>query len=94
MWGDNNYGQTGSGDTSHQKLIQSPTDYDGNALSDVEKVIMGGTYGEYHSTYVLKTNGQILSTGYNNHGELGVGNTAHQNVFQAVYGTRVNGVND
>ena len=94
MWGYNNYGQTGSGDTAIQKVIQSPTDYDGNTLSDVEKVIIGGTFDQPCSTYVIKTNGQILSTGYNTHGELGVGNKTHQNVFQAVYGTRVNGVND
>ena len=44
----------------------------------------GDTYTSYNYSFVIDTNGQVYGTGTNAGGQLGIGNTSQQQVFQTV----------
>ena len=63
LWGHNGYGSVGNGSTS----IGASKYYIGNAINQIE---LGG-----YSGYLLNEDGTILVSGYNNVGQLGLGDT-------------------
>ncbi len=68
VWGNNNYGQLGIGNTENQN---TPTKI--KNFSNVENV-----YLDEYSVYVKTTNGEVYTWGRNNSGQLGIGNTENQ----------------
>ena len=65
-WGYNNCGQLGLGNT---KATTTPTKI--NGLSDVCQIVVNDDY----SVYAITVYGDVYSWGYNNYGQLGIGNT-------------------
>ena len=80
-WGWNDYGQLGLGDTNDKNV---PTLVTNSAIVNITKVHVSAD-GDYVSSYALKSNGNLYATGYNGYGQLGVGDTANNTVWQAVY---------
>lgn len=75
-WGYNGYGQCGTGDTTSQvrpyKIAQS---YFNN-----EKVVAIWAFAQnYGVSYAYTENNKLYAWGYNNNGQLGLGNTTNQN---------------
>jgi len=79
MWGYNNYGQIGSGNTSNSSTPSIPS----IALNANEKIVHVQLHGHsYNSTQIVTSEGRMFGCGYNGHGQLSVGNTTQQNSFQ------------
>ena len=80
LWacGSNNYGEQGLG-TSDYDAHSTFTKVTTNINNDVKEVVCG-----YHSTYILKNDGSLWACGYNNFGQLGLGNTTTKNKFTQV----------
>ena len=78
LWacGDNAYGYLGLGNSD---TITTFTQVTKNINNDVKQVACGNMY-----TIILKTDGTVWSTGYNNNGQLGIGNTNKQAYFVQV----------
>ena len=82
-WGRNNIGQLGLGNTTNQSSpVQVGTD------TNWAKVSCGGS----SHALAVKTTGTLWSCGFNNLGQLGLGNTTNYNTFQQV-GTDTNWTN-
>ena len=83
LWacGSNNYGEQGLG-TSDYDAHSTFTKVTTNINNDVKEVVCG-----YHSTYILKNDGSLWACGYNNFGQLGLGNSGdntHRRTFTQV----------
>ena len=83
LWacGSNNYGEQGLG-TSDYDAHSTFTKVTTNINNDVKEVVCG-----YHSTYILKIDGSLWACGYNNFGQLGLGNSGdntHRRTFTQV----------
>lgn len=82
-WGQNFYGQCGSGDTVVQRTPGLRTIVGLNANETVDQIYVCDTHDT--STYVLTTEGRVFSCGWNGDGGcLGLGDTVHRNTFQPV----------
>jgi alpha-tubulin suppressor-like RCC1 family protein/subtilisin family serine protease len=75
-WGDNKYGQLGTGTTNRMSVPIK--------ISLTDKA-MEAAAGGYHSL-VLKTDGTVWSCGYNNNGQIGNGTVTSQKTLVAVSG--------
>ena len=80
-WGYNGYGQIGDGTTANKTSATV-------VATDCAKLFGDGNdeyyYGHYVSGFYRNLNGQLMGTGYNAYGELGIGNTTQQTTFQQV----------
>lgn len=76
-WGNNKYGQLGTGDTSNRRV---PTAVQGFSGKFVDNISTGGK-----STCAVAT-GALYCWGYNNYGQLGIGSTATRTSPTAVPG--------
>ena len=78
LWssGFNHRGQLGLGDTTNRTTFTQVTT---NINNDVKEVICGNGH-----TFILKNDGSIWSCGYNNYGQLGLGNTTQKYTFTQV----------
>ncbi len=77
--GYNSYGQLGLGDLevgANKTAFTNVTD-----ITSVKNVYAGGAY-----TMILKEDGTLLAAGYNNNGQLGLGNTENKSTFTKVTG--------
>jgi len=73
----NDYGQLGLGDTTHRNTFTAvPALPDGKVA---KRVVVGG-----HHTMILAEDGTVFACGYNNKGQLGLGDTTNRNTFTAV----------
>ena len=74
LWGCgyNTSGQLGLGDTTHRTTFTQVT----TNTNDIKKIYCGFNY-----TFVLEYDGTLWSTGYNNAGQLGLGDSANRNTF-------------
>ena len=68
--GYNGYGQFGDGTETNQSLPKQMQNEDGSILYGVKEVAAGE-----HFTYIIKEDGTVWSTGYNDYGNLGMGST-------------------
>ena len=74
--GDNSDGQLGLNNNATRNTFTKVTT---NINNDVKQVVCGG----YH-TFILKNNGSLWGCGYNNNGQLGLGDTSSRNRFTQV----------
>jgi alpha-tubulin suppressor-like RCC1 family protein len=89
MWGYNNYGQLGSGNTNQSSTPSIPS----MALNTNEKIVHVQLHGNEHSsTCIVTSEGRMFGTGYNGHGQLNDGSTTTRNSF--VLSTWFNGSSD
>ena len=94
-WGYNGNGQLGLGDTNART---EPTQ------AKAEKILEDGTKKEelitdaidiaasYNHTIILRADGTVWSTGYNQYGELGTGDTEERKIFTQVKGPNGEGI--
>ena len=80
-WGYNGYGQLGVGNTTNQN---SATLIGGGYSALLSDCLTNYVYCYYTQTFVRKTDNAVYSTGYNGHGELGVGDTTDRSSFTKV----------
>ena len=88
-WGLNNYGQIGNGTTINiyepQQVTIPMVNENGETIqqpiSDIIDVACGDS-----TTYILRNDGTVWSSGYNNYGQLGIGNTTNFSSFKQVSG--------
>lgn len=76
VWGYNDYGQLGLGDTT---LRTTPT-----KLSLPNNVVPAAFYAGYDHTLMITVDGDVYTCGINADGRLGIGNTTNQKTFQKV----------
>lgn len=69
VWGENSYGELGTGNTSH---LSNPC----YIRNDIDSVKPAG-----YSMYYLREDGTIWGTGLNNYGQLGVGDASNRTAF-------------
>ena len=75
--GDNSEGELGLGDEENRNTFTAvPALPDGKV---VKQVVAGG-----HHTMILAEDGTVFACGWNNSGQLGLGDTTHRNTFTAV----------
>ena len=74
--GNNYYGQLGLGYNSSSNDIYFFKNID---ITDVQQIACGGSH-----TMILKTDGTLWATGYNNYGQLGLGDTDTRKLFTKV----------
>ena len=87
--GYNGYGQFGDGTETNQSLPKQMQNEDGSILYGVKEVAAGE-----HFTYIIKEDGTVWSTGYNDYGNLGMGSTGAKNRIQQVFTREEDGVNE
>ena len=83
-WGNNKYGQLGTGNTNKQIKPRKTNIYDSKDTTQTEYAIDVAA-GAYH-TLVLKSDGTVWTTGYNGYGQLGTGTTQSETEFKQVTG--------
>ena len=78
LWscGDNGNGQLGLGDKTDKTTFTQVTT---NINNDVKEVVCG-----YDHTFILKNDGSVWGCGYNNHGELGLGDNTDKTTFTQI----------
>ena len=74
--GYNEYGQLGLNDTKNRKIFTQVTT---NINNDVKQIACG-----YEHSFIIKNDGSLWSCGYNNKGQLGLGDTTNKNTFTQV----------
>jgi len=79
LWacGDNDFGQLGLGDNEHRQRF--------GRIKGLPSPVIKLAAGRYHSLVLLK-NGELWACGYNNFGQLGLGDTEHRQHFERVKG--------
>ena len=70
VWGENSYGENGSGTTSNPTGIT----YIGNDIVEFDS--------KGYSSYILKEDGTVWGAGLNNYGQLGLGDTTNKSLYQ------------
>ena len=77
LWGcgDNSSGQLGLGDTTNRTTFTQIT----TNTDDIKQIYCGGAY-----TFILKNNGTLWVCGWNNVGQLGLGDTTNRTTFTQV----------
>ena len=77
LWscGNDNHGQLGLGDASARLTFTQVT----TNADDIKSVYCGGAH-----TFVLKNDGTLWGTGYNQHGQLGLGDNSHRYTFTQI----------
>jgi alpha-tubulin suppressor-like RCC1 family protein len=82
LWatGNNWYGQLGTGDNENRDVFTHVAD-------QVESVSIGTmfAYNNYRFVYIKKTDGTVWSTGNNEYGQLGTGDTENRNNFTRIF---------
>lgn len=79
-WGNNTNGQLGLGNTTQRTTpIEVNTSFLGSAVP--VKAVASNNYG---CSFIIDSNGEVWSCGYNVSGQLGLGNTTQQTTFQKV----------
>ena len=76
--GHNGYGQLGLGDTTNRREFIRLEYFVTAGLTPVNIFSSINRYNNYDRLYVLCSNGALYACGYNEHGELGVGDTANR----------------
>ena len=77
--GRNYHGELGLGNATRQTTATKIPALDGIAIKDI---VSWGWYGA--STYYIAENGDVYVSGYNNYGQLGVGNTTEQKTARQI----------
>jgi alpha-tubulin suppressor-like RCC1 family protein len=81
VWGRNNYGELGVGNTAQVSLPQRVTGaLDGLNIVDISVGYSGGWNNACH-VLVLTDDGRMFACGYNGYGQVGNGNTTSQSSF-------------
>jgi alpha-tubulin suppressor-like RCC1 family protein len=82
-WGDNSYGQCGTGNTTTQYVPFNCSAVSGNSIYGKTVVDVAVQCGNenYNSITVLCSDGTVHACGYNGYGQLGNGNTTSQSYF-------------
>ena len=75
----NNYGQLGLGHFTAQSRMKYVTNNVKNIYCSI-----GSDATDYPTIFITKTTGELMSCGYNGHGECGVGTTVNPNTFVVV----------
>ena len=77
LWGcgHNQYGQLGLGDEINKTIFTII----GTNTNDIKSIQCG-----YHYTIILKNDGTLWTCGYNEHGQLGVGDTSYRTTFTQI----------
>ena len=77
LWGcgANVYGQLGLGDTNNRKTFTQII----TNTNNIESICCGNNYG-----FILKNDGTLYGCGYNEHGQLGLGNTNNKTTFTQI----------
>ena len=77
LWGCgyNEFGHLGLGDTASRYTFTQVT----TNVNDIKSVYFGG-----HHTFILKNDGTLWGCGYNEYGQLGLGDTSHRYTFTQV----------
>ena len=78
-WGHNNHGQLGLGDHGHGTQRNVPTAVPG--MNEVVAVAAGSSH-----SFALSRDGTVMVCGYNNSGQLGLGDTDDRDTFTVVTG--------
>jgi alpha-tubulin suppressor-like RCC1 family protein len=86
VWGagDNSSGQLGLGDTTFRQTFQIVTSLNGINVAKIYGAASDGATGGFAA--VVSTTGRLYTSGYNGHGQLGLGDTTNRNTFQLVNG--------
>lgn len=82
VWGRNADGQLGIGNTTDQNTPQLVTTvtFDGTGVGEIKK-FQGLAYADNNTVAILTERGTIYTTGYNNQGHMGNGNTTTLNTW-------------
>jgi len=88
--GYNNYGRCGDGSQANQILEPRPIVMP-DGLPPTKIYSLGTTYG---ATFALAEDDKVYATGYNGYGQLGVGNTTTNGIWQEVLGFNASDVKD
>jgi alpha-tubulin suppressor-like RCC1 family protein len=86
IWGDNTYGQCGTGNTTIQRVPYCASDNELNSINGKQVTAIAHLCGieGYMSVALLCSDGTVHTCGYNLHGQLGQGDTASRSNFNMV----------
>jgi alpha-tubulin suppressor-like RCC1 family protein len=87
MWGYNEQGQLGVGDTTNRFLPVLSTTNVSRVYAHPAQDSGEAAFGRW---YILKTDGKVYGTGYNGFGQLGVGDTNNRNTWTEITGAGTN----
>lgn len=81
--GYNGYGQLGHGDTTSRSILTRIEYFITNGITISDIFLASDRYNAYDKFFALSSDGILYACGYNNYGELGIGNTSNQPNFSA-----------
>jgi alpha-tubulin suppressor-like RCC1 family protein len=86
IWGDNSYGQCGTGNTTVQRVPYCASDNALNSINGKQVTAIAHLCGteSYMSVALLCSDGTVHTCGYNAHGQLGQGDTTNRSNFNMV----------